>query len=183
MKHQSTKVKATGMSRKLSDLTIHGITKHATSRLTRKVKPNCIHNWKHTTHCVRFAINFRAVFQSFGTDLSDPTEERQWRKLVHRAINVRNRNPKLDDWTCRLCSCEEESMLHLIQCQKTKQLWAAVLIFCRDVLKAPDMTTSIERAIIFNQANPRDMLPAAACAFIRHAFNCFYHDFANVDKG
>ena len=31
------------------------------------------------------------------------------------------------------------------------------------------------------------MLPIAACggacAFIRHAFNCFYHDFANVDKG
>ena len=27
------------------------------------------------------------------------------------------------------------------------------------------------------------MLPEAACAFIRHAFNIFYHDFANVDKG
>ena len=27
------------------------------------------------------------------------------------------------------------------------------------------------------------MLPTATCAFIRHAFNCFYHDFANVDKG
>ena len=27
------------------------------------------------------------------------------------------------------------------------------------------------------------MLPTAACAFIRHAFNCFYHDFANIDKG
>jgi hypothetical protein len=29
------------------------------------------------------------------------------------------------------------------------------------------------------------MLPIAACgcAFIRHTFNCFYHDFANVDKG
>ena len=27
------------------------------------------------------------------------------------------------------------------------------------------------------------MLPEAACALIRHAFNIFYHDFANVDKG
>ena len=27
------------------------------------------------------------------------------------------------------------------------------------------------------------MLPEAACAFIRHAFNIFYHDFANVEKG
>ena len=74
-------------------------------------------------------------------------------------------------------------MLHLIQCRRTSPLWQAVLIFCRDVLKAPDMLGSVERAIIFNQANPRDMLPTAACAFIRHAFNCFYHDFANVDKG
>ena len=27
------------------------------------------------------------------------------------------------------------------------------------------------------------MLPETACAFIRHAFNIFYHDFANVEKG
>ena len=27
------------------------------------------------------------------------------------------------------------------------------------------------------------MLPEATCAFIRHAFNIFYHDFANVEKG
>ena len=74
-------------------------------------------------------------------------------------------------------------MLHLVQCRLTRPLWHMVLEFCRDVLGAPDMSTSIERAIIFNQANPKEMLPAAACAFIRHAFNCFYHDFANVDKG
>ena len=74
-------------------------------------------------------------------------------------------------------------MLHLIQCLQAKPLWYAVLLLCRDVLEAPDMRRSIELAIIFNQANPKDMLPTAACAFIRHAFNCFYHDFANVDKG
>ena len=34
-----------------------------------------------------------------------------------------------------------------------------------------------------NQTNSKELLPVAACAFIRHAFNCFYHDFANVDKG
>ena len=69
------------------------------------------------------------------------------------------------------------------QCQQTRPLWHMVLKFCRDVLRAPDMRGSVERAIIFNQANPKEMLPVAACAFIRHAFNCFYHDFANVDKG
>ena len=74
-------------------------------------------------------------------------------------------------------------MLHLVQCQQTRPLWHMVLKFCRDVLRAPDMRGSVERAIIFNQANPKEMLPIAACAFIRHAFNCFYHDFANVKKG
>ena len=83
------------------------------------VQPNCIHNWKNTTHNVRFAVNFPAVFRSFGTELSDATEEQQWRKFVQRAINVRNRHPELDDQTCRLCHAEEESMLHLIQCQQT----------------------------------------------------------------
>ena len=74
-------------------------------------------------------------------------------------------------------------MLHLIQCWHTRPLWIAVLGICHRILQAPDMRTAIERAIIFNQANPKDMLPTAACAYIRHAFNCFYHDFANVDKG
>ena len=46
------------------------------------------------------------------------------------------------------------------------------------------MTRRVERAIIFNQENEDKMLPEAACALtIRHAFNIFYHDFANVDKG
>ena len=57
------------------------------------------------------------------------------------------------------------------------------LKFCHEVLEAPDMVDKLERAIISNQDQKKDMLPEAACAFIRHAFNAFYHDFANVEKG
>ena len=57
------------------------------------------------------------------------------------------------------------------------------LKFCHEVLEAPDMIDKLERAIIFNQDQKKDMLPESACAFIRHAFNIFYHDFANVEKG
>ena len=81
-----------GRPRKLSDITIHGITDHLTKRITRKIKPNCIRNWKKR---VRFRIDFKKVFNSFGTPLSNDAEERQWRKYVHRTINVRNRNPAL----------------------------------------------------------------------------------------
>ena len=73
-------------------------------------------------------------------------------------------------------------MLHLVKCCHTKPLWNKCLQFCRDTLDAPDMTRRVERAIIFNQENEGKMLPEAACALIRHAFNIFYHYFANVDK-
>ena len=57
-------------------------------------------------------------------------------------------------------------------------------ILPRDTRSAPaDTVTGIERAIIFNPDKKKNMLPEAACAFIRHVFNIFYHDFANVEKG
>ena len=36
-------------------------------------------------------------------------------------------------------------------------------------------------AIIFCIGSPTTLLPEAARAFLRHAYNQFYHDFANVD--
>ena len=74
-------------------------------------------------------------------------------------------------------------MLHLVKCCHTKPLWKKCLKFCHEVLEAPDMVDKLERAIIFNQDQKKDTLQEAACAFIRHAFNAFYHDFANVEKG
>ena len=74
-------------------------------------------------------------------------------------------------------------MLHLVKCRHTKPLWKKCLKFCHEVLEAPDMIDNPERAIIFNQDKEKNMLPEATCAFIRHAFTIFYHDFANVEKG
>ena len=108
--------------RKLSDLTIHNITDYLTSFITQGVKPNCIANW---TARIGAGIPFKKIFESFGTPLSDPTEERQWRKLVHRATFVRNRDPSLPDHKCRLCGLHEERILSLFQCQATAPLWRA----------------------------------------------------------
>ena len=74
-------------------------------------------------------------------------------------------------------------MLHLVECMHCKPLWKKCLTFCRDTLEAPNPNSQYHRFIIFNQENYDTMLPEAACAFIRHAFNIFYHDFANVEKG
>ena len=119
----------------------------------------CCHEWKH---------------------VSDATEERNWRKLLHRALFVRNRDPKAPSHACRLrCGDPDESMLHLIQCRLTRPYWNAVRTFVVDVLgTTPEQF--LDRLIIFNTSRGA-MISAEACAFIRHAVNCFYRDFAMVD--
>ena len=37
---------------------------------------------------------WKTVWSSLGTPLSDPTEEKQWRKLLQRALNTRNRDTR-----------------------------------------------------------------------------------------
>ena len=113
---------------KLSDLTIKLLTKIFTSLFLKSGFPNCAKAWR--SHFPRGVItSFKKIFKSFGTKLSDATEERQWRKFVHRATNVRNRDPKLADHTCRLCRRAEESMLHLLECPQAKAYWRACIDF------------------------------------------------------
>ena len=92
-----------GRPRKLSDITIHGITDHLTKRITRKIKPNCIRNWKKR---VRFRIDFKKVFNSFDTPLSNDAEERQWRKYVHRARSTSATETQRSQSTNAVCATE-----------------------------------------------------------------------------
>ena len=71
-------------------------------------------------------------------------------------------------------------MLHLITCRLTRPYWHAVRAFCETVLGVPHQQF-LERLIIFNTVRPQEMASVEACAFIRHAVNCFYRDFAMVD--
>eukprot|EP00966_Prymnesium_polylepis_P190870 4423478-Prymnesium_polylepis.1 len=94
-----------------------------------------------------------------GTPLSDATEERQWRKLVHRATFVRNRKHKQAPQNqCRLCGREEETIMHLFRCEKTKPLWKECISFCTDTLDA-DPPTKLPEAIIFNIVSPHGHAP------------------------
>jgi hypothetical protein len=130
-------------------------------------------------HVTRFSI----IFNSFGTELSDETEEKQWRKMVHRALNVRNRHPNEPNHSCRICNVDEESMLHLVQCRTLKPFWKACIDFTTTILLAPQ-PLSQTHAIIFGQwkrhEDPDPLGPEEARAFLRHAFNVFFHDFCNV---
>ena len=117
---------------------------------------------------------------SLGTPLSDATEERNWRKMLHRAMFTRNQDPKAPSHACRLnCGCGDEGMIHLTQCRHTRPYWTAVLTFVYKILKVPH-ANHVSTLIILNISRGT-LINIEARAFTRHAFNAFYRDFAMVD--
>ena len=74
----------------LAHATIHRLTYLFTQPHINGARPNCEANW-----ALRYPrgppIPWRLIWPSLGTPLSDATEEREWRKLLHRGIYVRNR--------------------------------------------------------------------------------------------
>lgn len=140
---------------------------------------HCIHLWQQR---LPFRVDFDQIFASFGTPLSDATEERQWRKLIHRATFVRGRDNRLteQEQRCRMCNATKESMLHIIECRHAKPLWRTCLHFCHTVLGA-DKHTYITAAVIFGLWQPNVLGSTAARAFLRHAFGHFYRHLNYVD--
>ena len=162
----------------LPQLSIKRLTKLFTHHAVETKRPNCEANWQSRIRGP--PIPWDEIWPSLGTPLSDATEERNWRKLLHRAIFVRNRDPKARTHACRLrCGDPDESMLHLITCMYTRPFWNAVRAFVTNVLGEPH-ARRIDHLIIFNTISGA-MISTDACAFIRHAVNCFYRDFAMVD--
>ena len=78
--------------KKLTHLTIKRLTKHYTHHAVAMKRPNCEANWQSRIRGP--PIPWEKIWPTLGTPLSDATEERNWRTLLHRAIFVRNRDPK-----------------------------------------------------------------------------------------
>ena len=158
------------------------MTQYLTMQLVGDARPNAEANWAKR---VPYPIPWKKVWSSVGTPLSDPTEEKQWRKLLQRALNTRNRDTRAPSKRCRLgCSCDE-SMLHLAQCPKTARLWSLLL----SALQAFDEKTPslgdicpMERAIIFGiQDRGLGLLPLTTRATFRHAWQALYRNLTLVD--
>ena len=165
--------------RRLTDLSIHEITRHLTSIITKDVRPNCENAW--ATRLSPQTIPWKKVWASIGTPLSDPTEEKAWRKLLHRAINARNRHPNSPDKTCRLqCGCADESMLHLIECCHARPMWEECAKFIQNTLGG---TTHFDfrMLVIFNLADPTTLVSIPARALIRHLVQAYYRDLTNIE--
>lgn len=121
----------------LAHLTIKRITKLFTHfDIIKNARPNCVANWQARVG----NINIDKIWPTLGTPLSDATQEKNWRKALHRAIFTRNRDSKrikAGDTKCRLsCGCEE-SQLHLLECKHIRTYWIMVIKFITNVLKEP----------------------------------------------
>ena len=76
---------------KLAHLTIKRITKLFTHfDIIKDARPNCVENWQARVG----NINIDKIWPTLGTPLSDATQEKNWRKALHRAIFTRNRDSK-----------------------------------------------------------------------------------------
>jgi hypothetical protein len=169
-------------------LRIKSITTHLTrTKIIGNARPNCEKNWNTTRHHVRIPMtesDFKKVWKSLGTPLSDATEERIWRRVVHRAIDVRNRHPELTDHSCRLHGCHEtESMIHLVQCRSIAPYWDKILQLAPLITRkpAPQLTSAEqERLLLFGLHKSR---PASVVerAILRHAWQVMYRHFTRVE--
>ena len=73
-----------------------------------------------------------------------------------------------------------ESQLHIVQCKKLKPYWNLVFNFLTTVLGESHISNPTT-AIIFNMKSKDSLLPEPTCAFLRHAFGCFYDAFSQID--
>ena len=160
--------------------TIKNITTLLTKQIVGTTRPNCETNWLTTDHPATYSLHWKSIWRSISTPLSDATEERIWRKLMQRAIYVRNRDPKAPSDKCRLRCGQIESMLHLAQCMHIAPFWADIMAFIARIIPNYTPPDIAERAIIFGQWNNRKMGPMIALATLRHGWMVMYRLFTRV---
>jgi len=162
---------------------IHNMTHYLTQRFIGNARPNAEHAWNQR---VPYEIPWPRVWRSLGTPLSDASEEKQWRKLLHRALFTRNRDSRAPSKRCRLgCNCDE-SMIHLAQCPRSSHLWPTLLSALQAVSdKVPDVreVKPMERGAIFGvQDNRLGLLPPLVRATFRHAWQALYRNLTIYDQ-
>ena len=159
-------------------LTIQNITHHLTDQIVGDTRPNCEANWKTR---IPYPLDWKGIWASLGTPLSDATEERTWRKLLHRAIYVRNRDPTLPSDKCRLRCGFVESQLHLARCTRITAFWSSLLAFIAKIVPNHTQPGNHERAIIFGQWGHKKMGSMMARAILRHGWMVLYRHFTQVE--
>ena len=179
--------------RRLTDLDIHAMTAFFTEQYVRAraealdynpdhITPNCESAWGLRLQ-PQSAVPWEEIWRSLGTPLSDPSEEKSYRRLLHRAINAKNRHPLNPDHSCRLHCGATESMLHMVTCPRVKKLWKWCIDFCKNALgeSCPQIDPTYAVILGVNRSTMK-LLSEPTRAFLRHAFGIYYRDAVNVAK-
>ena len=171
---------------------IKSITKHLTRKLIGGTRPNCETNYGLFSR-LPFTVPtkvWKKIWASLGTPLSDATEERIWRKNLHRALDVRNRHPEAETHKCRNLRCQEvESQLHLVRCAYYLPFWKEILEISFYVLHVDlrgdwangNGQVNLERAVLFGLKNSKDLTDVRARALLRHAWQHLYRHVTQVE--
>ena len=125
------------------------------------------------------------IWRRLGTPLSDPTEEKNWRRLLHRAIDAKNtcRHSDLPDHNCRLlCGEPNESMLHMLRCTHVRPYWRACDSFATTVLGMTHHARDPIEVAVFNVDCNLKLINEAAQAFFRHAVRWWYAALTRVHR-
>jgi hypothetical protein len=182
------------------------MTKVFTSRLSKDgvsiedARPNCEAKWARKwpdpiyANLLKSSRHWDTIWGSIGTPFSDPTEEKAWCKLLHRAWNAANRHPTAPHHDCRLgCGDKDESMLHMLTCPHAAPLWRACVAFTNQLLNyergkeqgggcapGPQIARHTE-AVLFNTVS-KQLLPEQARAFLRHTLGQYYAEATRVQE-
>ena len=129
------------------------------------------------------SLNWMQIWRRLGTPLSDPTEEKTWRRLLHRAIDAKNRHSDLPDHNCRLlCGDPNESMLHMLRCSRVRPYWRACHSFATTVLGMTHHARDPCEVAAFNVDRNLKLINEASCAFFRHAVRWWYAALTRVHR-
>ena len=102
----------------LSELGVKKITKKLTAKKTGR--PNCEKKWNEILHAeINRTINFeKEVWPYLGTGgITNPTDEKQTHKLLHRKLSVDNNDSRRLSKNCRICRRATGSQLHHLICK------------------------------------------------------------------
>lgn len=165
-------------------LSIPYMTEYQTYRNHTDAPPNCEAVWKSK---LSYKVNWPRVWNSLGTPLSDATEEKFWRKMLHRALFTNTRNPEEPDG-CRVCKRHPEHAYHLVTCHMIRgDFWKKLLLFIREILPSftpPWISASEERLIFCGQIDDkRGMAPMIALATLRHGWGQLWQHLTSLKDG
>ena len=162
-------------------LKISTLTKYLTRKTFGIVRSSCELNWQIR---VNYALNWPRIWRSRGTRISNATEERVWRRLLHRALNVHNRHPQAANHSCRLgCGCTER-MIHLAKCVCTNKAWSRILGIIEEMgMEVPEVQNAQyqDRLLIFGLLPDGHLAHELARGIIRHAWGHVYRHFTRVE--